>query len=165
MNSCELLNKENFKSFGDVIINDNCRSKLSINSGWTDRYDKISEYISKDNSKPIFSVFRGFKRPEPLKIKMMESHPLASQAFIPISKGDWLVVVCESLKGIPNINNIKCFFANETQGVNYYPGIWHHPLIVLNKSQDFLIVDRDNLNDKNNENLIEFKFSEIIINF
>jgi ureidoglycolate lyase len=28
------------------------------------------------------------------------------------------------------------------QGVNYGRGVWHHPLIALDQSTDFLVVDR-----------------------
>ena len=155
----------NFKKYGEVITLNNAKNKLSINKGWTDRYNKISEYYSSDNSMPIYSIFRGYKRPHPLKIDMLEMHPLSSQAFFPITKGNWLIVVCETINNMPNIDKIECFYDDQSIGINYFPSVWHHPLIVLNDVQDFLVIDRDGENDKNYENTVETEFDKMVISY
>ena len=40
--------------------------------------------------------------------------------------------------------------ARGDQGVNFHPGVWHHPLLVL-QQQDFLVIDRGGAGD----NLVE----------
>ena len=49
------------------------------------------------------------------------------------------------------MSTVECFFAEGDQGVNYFKGAWHHPLLVLEESQKFLVVDRQgdgrNLNE------------------
>ena len=161
----EKLNKTNFIKYGNVISIESSIEKTSINRGWTDKFDKLSSYKSNDPqfSKPIFSIFRGLKRPKPFSINMLECHPLASQAFMPLNGNDWLIVVCNDKNGEPELNNIRCFSAKSNQGINYFPGIWHHPLITLEDGQCFLVLERDNSNDNNSENLIECHFNDILI--
>jgi ureidoglycolate lyase len=72
---------------------------------------------------------------------MMERHPLASQAFIPLHKNPFLIVVARPGETV-DPENLSAFITNGLQGVNYARGVWHFPLIGLNKEQDFLVVDR-----------------------
>jgi len=37
---------------------------------------------------------------------------------------------------------IVAFRARGNQGINYRRGVWHHPLIALDRTSDFLVVDR-----------------------
>ena len=92
-----------------------------------------------DEGRAILSIFRGTPRPRPIAVTMLERHPLGSQAFIPLSNEDWLIVVAEK----PEVSALRCFRATGAQGVQYATGVWHHPLLVLAPSQDFLIVDRE----------------------
>ena len=48
------------------------------------------------------------------------------------------------------------FLAQGDQGVNFHPGTWHHPLLVLAEKQDFLVIDRGGKGD----NLIERTLEE-----
>ena len=51
----------------------------------------------------------------------------------------------------PRPAKLKAFRASGRQGVNYARGVWHHPLLVLDRGSRFLIVDRkgpgDNLEE------------------
>jgi ureidoglycolate lyase len=75
---------------------------------------------------------------------MLERHPLGSQAFMPLSDHDWLVVVASGNidDSAPDFDSLVCFRARGGQGVSYDRGTWHHPLLVLEKTQDFLVMDR-----------------------
>ena len=48
---------------------------------------------SKDEGKTIVSIFSALKRTFPMKIDMMEKHPLGSQAFIPMKETTFLSFV------------------------------------------------------------------------
>jgi ureidoglycolate hydrolase len=76
----------------------------------------------------------------PIKIEMMERHPLGSQAFMPLSQHPYLVVVAP--KGKFEQDKIEVFLAQPTQGVNYHKGTWHHFCLALNQDCDFLVIDR-----------------------
>ena len=82
-------------------------------------------------------------------------HPLASQAFMPLQKFDWQVVVANDKDGSPDISSIKCFKVPGDVGISYNPKVWHFPLLV-NTAQDFLVIDRSSALDKSKENLKEF---------
>ena len=140
----EPLTKENFRPFGEVIETTDAR-QIAINQGTTTRFDALcSVDVSDGNGVPIISVFRGNRRAAPIDIMLVERHPLGSQAFMPLSDHDWLVVVASGASDSerPDFTSLKCFLAAGNQGVNYHKGTWHHPLLVLQKTQDFLVVDR-----------------------
>jgi len=140
----EPLTKENFRPFGEVIETADAR-QIAINQGTTTRFDALcSVDVSDGGGLPIISVFRGNRRATIIDIMLVERHPLGSQAFMPLTEHDWLVVVAlgASDSDRPDFTSLKCFLAAGNQGVNYHKGTWHHPLLVLQKTQDFLVVDR-----------------------
>ena len=98
------------------------------------------------------SIFSAKKRKFPMKIDMMEKHPLGSQAFVPMSETNFLVFVAPKGKK-PNTKKIESFIVPKQNGINYKPGIWHFPLISL-KNMNFLVIDRKG---KGN-NLVIYKF-------
>ena len=139
------ITKENFSKFGDVITTDNIKP-LQINNGYAKRFDGIANLnTSKDNGETIISIFSALKRSFPMKIDMMEKHPLGSQAFIPMKETTFLVFVApEGDK--PDLNKIEAFIIPPGIGVNYNPGTWHFPLIAT-EDMNFLVVDRKGSGD------------------
>ena len=131
------LTKAAFAPFGEVIETTGVTA-LSINQGFAERFHDLARIdTGLDGGETILSLFRGNPRPLPVEIRLMERHPLGSQAFVPLQDRDWLVVVAE---GAPE--NLRAFRASGRQGVNYQRNIWHHPLLVLDPDSAFLIVDR-----------------------
>jgi ureidoglycolate lyase len=158
----KLISKDNFKKFGDMITTSGIKP-LEINDGYAKRYDGIAHLnTKKDNGESTISIFSALKRSFPMKIDMMEKHPLGSQAFIPMKETVFLAFVApEGDK--PDLNKIESFIVPNGIGVNYNAGIWHFPLIAT-EDMNFLVVDRlgsgDNLilQDLNKENiLLEFQ--------
>tara|TARA_B100001115_G_C15761114_1_gene372875 strand:+ start:135 stop:638 length:504 start_codon:yes stop_codon:yes gene_type:complete len=158
----KLITKENFKKFGDMISTENIRP-LEINNGFAKRYDGIAKLdTKKNNGESTICIFSALKRSFPMKIDMMEKHPLGSQAFIPMKETVFLSFVApEGDK--PDLNRVEAFIIPKGIGVNYNPGIWHFPLIST-EDMNFLVVDRkgegDNLiiHDLKEENLsIDFQ--------
>ena len=134
----EPLTREAFSPFGQVLQTEGADS-FAINNGMTDRFHALSTVETDPGGNAILSVFRSRRWADPILIKMLERHPLGSQAFMPLSDHDWLVVVAEA----PVAEALRCFRARGDQGVQYAACVWHHPLLVLQAQQDFLIVDRD----------------------
>jgi ureidoglycolate lyase len=139
------INKENFKKFGDMITTDNIKP-LEINNGYAKRYDGIANLdAKKDNGESIISIFSALKRSFPMKVDMMEKHPLGSQAFIPMKETTFLALVSpEGDK--PDLNKVEAFIIPKGVGVNYNAGIWHFPLIAT-EDMNFLVVDRKGSGD------------------
>ena len=139
------ITKENFAKYGDVITTKDIKP-LEINDGYAKRFDGIANLdTSIDGGETTICIFSALKRSFPMKINMMEKHPLGSQAFIPMQETTFLVLVAP--KGSkPNINEIESFIVPPNIGVNYNPGIWHFPLIST-KDMNFLVVDRKGSGD------------------
>jgi len=139
------ITKENFSKFGDMITTADIKP-IEINEGYAKRFDGIANLnTSKDNGETTICIFSALKRSFPMKIDMMEKHPLGSQAFIPMKQTTFLVLVApEGNK--PDLNKIEAFIVPQEIGVNYNPGTWHFPLIAT-EDMNFLVVDRKGSGD------------------
>jgi ureidoglycolate lyase len=137
----EPLTRAAFAPFGDVIAADEAARHFTINAGNTVRYHDLATIEAGEHGRVIVSIFRGAPRTLPFTVAMMERHPLASQAFVPLSGRPYLVVVAPA-GAAPTAAALRLFVARADQGVNYAPGVWHHPLLALEATSDFLVIDR-----------------------
>jgi len=136
----EPLGRSAFAPFGDVIEKAGARS-FEINNGMATRFHDLAGIdTSQAQGRTALNIFHGRPWDVPLRPAMMEYHRLGSQAFMPLGPCRWLIVVAPS--GALDPGSIVAFIADGDRGVNYRPGTWHHPLIVLDKPTDFLVVDR-----------------------
>ena len=148
------ISRSNFSSYGDLISTDDI-NPININEGYAKRFDNLANLdTSKDSGKTIVSIFSALKRTFPMKIHMMEKHPLGSQAFIPMKETTFLAFVAPSGES-PEIDKIQSFVIPPKRGINYKPGIWHFPLIST-ENINFLVIDRKGSGD----NLIIHKFEK-----
>ena len=148
------ITKENFAKFGDVISTQNIKP-MDINNGYAKRFDNLADInISKNNGTAIVSIFSALKRSFPMKINMMEKHPLGSQAFIPMKETNFIAFVAPP-DDKPEINKIESFVVSPGIGINYKLSIWHFPLIST-ENMNFLVVDRKGVGD----NLITYNFEK-----
>mgnify|MGYP001311280131 FL=1 len=148
------VTKKNFKKFGQII--DTSKKKyFKINNGFAKRYDNLGKIdTSTKKGKTIISIFSAKKRNFPMKVDMMEKHPLGSQAFVPMKETSFLVFVAPKGER-PNLKKIESFRIPKQTGINLNPGIWHFPLIST-KNMNFLVVDRKGRGN----NLIIHKFKK-----
>ena len=148
------ITRKNFTEFGDLISSENI-NPIDINAVYEKRFDNLANINTlKDGGKTIVSIFSALKRSFPMKIDMMEKHPLGSQAFIPIKETTFLCFVAPQGES-PEINKIQSFIIPPKTGINYKPGIWHFPLIST-EDTNFLVIDRKG----NSENLVIHKFDK-----
>jgi len=136
----EPLTREAFAPFGDVIELDGARH-FPINAGTTERYHDLAQIdVGDADGRALVNVFRAQPFRLPIEIRMMERHPLGSQAFIPIGDAPYLVVVAP--RGALDAGALRAFVTRGWQGVNYAKGVWHHPLLALEGCSDFIVIDR-----------------------
>ena len=155
------ITKENFSKFGDMISTKNIKP-LEINNGYAKRFDDIAKLdTSNENGETTISIFSALKRSFPMKIDMMEKHPLGSQAFIPMKETTFLTLVAPAGEK-PDLEQIESFIVPIGKGVNYKAGVWHFPLIST-EDMDFIVVDRKGSGD----NLVieNFEKEEIILKY
>lgn len=135
------LTREAFAPFGDVIETEGSRH-YSINDGSTERFHDLARIdVTAEAGRPLINIFRAQPLEMPLRIAMMERHPLSSQAFVPLSAAPFLVLVAPPGETV-GPEDLVAFITNGRQGVNYHRGVWHHPVLALQPDSDFLVVDR-----------------------
>ena len=136
----EKLTREVFAPFGDLITLTGAQH-YPINEGTTERFHDLALIdVSDQGGRPLISLFRCKSRVLPFEIRIMERHPLGSQAFWPLSRQPYLVIVAP--RGEFDARRVRVFLAEEGEGVNYAKGVWHHGLFALYEESDFIVVDR-----------------------
>jgi len=141
----KIITKENFTKFGDMVTTKDLEP-IEINNGYAKRYDNIASLnTSEENGETTISIFSALKRTFPMKIDMMEKHPLGSQAFIPMKETTFLTFVAPKGEK-PDLKKVEAFIVPPGIGVNYNPGTWHFPLIST-EDMNFLVVDRKGSGD------------------
>jgi ureidoglycolate lyase len=135
------LTAEAFAPFGDVIETAG-RDSRWINEQTCRRFDDLAQVdVGEAGGRPLISIFEASPRSLPLRISMLERHPMSSQAFYPLQAQPFLVVVAADGPA-PDASGIRVFLSSGSQGVNYRRNTWHHSLIALERKSTFLVVDR-----------------------
>jgi ureidoglycolate lyase len=143
------LTQDIFAPFGDVI--EVAGEAIQINQGTTERYHDLARVdVSAEGGRPLINIFRGAATPLPFEVRMLERHPLGSQAFLPMERVRFLVVVAPPGDTVAS-EQVQAFLAEPGQGVNYARGTWHHPLLALGQTTDFVVVDRGGPGDNVDE--------------
>lgn len=135
------LTRAAFAPFGDVIELEGAE-RFAINGGTTTRFHDLAHIdTNTGGGRPLLSLFRAQPTQRPFRVRLMERHPLGSQAFVPLLPRPFLVLVAPP-GDPPEPSSLTLFLTQGFQGVNYGRGVWHHPLLALDVESDFLIVDR-----------------------
>jgi ureidoglycolate lyase len=138
--TAEPLSRDAFAPFGQVIETAGAEH-YPINNGMTERYHDLARVeLGGADPRPLISLMRGQPYALPLALKMVERHPLGSQAFYPLSSRPFLVTVALDHHGTPGTP--RAFRTAPGQGVNIAMNTWHGVLTPLEAVSDFLVVDR-----------------------
>lgn len=135
------LTAEGFAPFGDVIAA-GLGPGASANQGTALRFDRAARLAStREGAHPNLAVFRSVAKELPFDVRLLERHPCSSQAFLPMVCGRYLVVVApDDPHGGPDLDRLRAFVASAGQGINYLRGVWHHPIVALDASADFVML-------------------------
>lgn len=149
------LTREAFAPFGPVLEIPGA-NHYPINNGMTERHHDLAPVeLAGEEARALISIFRGQPYALPLKLTLVERHPLGSQAFMPLNGKPWLAIVCPDGPG-DKPGRPEVFLCRGDQGVSYPRGRWHAVLTPLGEAQDFLVIDRGGAG----KNLEEFAFEE-----
>lgn len=149
------LTAKAFAPFGDILCKTQALSSYHINQGNCLRYHDLAKVeTTGTNARVTINIFSAKATNLPFVLPMMERHPYGSQAFMPLSAEPFLVIVAHDNADRPA--RPQAFITQSGQGINIHRNIWHGVLTPLNKTCDFLVIDRDG--DENN--LQEFYFPE-----
>ena len=134
------LTRERFAPYGDVIETSPGGAD-TMNAARFERFDDLCG-VDVGDGRVAISVAR-CRTPTslPLRIDMVERHPKGSQAFVPLKPCRMVVVVAPPGESV-EASDLRAFVTNGRQGLNYYRGTWHMPLIAFEAGQEFLVIDR-----------------------
>ncbi len=137
----EPLTASAFAPFGDVIDAASASEVLTVNRGYATRFHDLARIdTSAQGGRTAVSLFRATPVFLPFEVATMERHPLGSQAFVPLGRRPFLAVAAPP--GDFDPAGVRVFLAQGGQGVNYARGTWHHFLLALEETSDFLVIDR-----------------------
>ena len=138
----EPLTRVDFGPFGDLIEVPRDGGRRT-NDGTAVRYDHIATLeLTADGGRPALDLFRVKPLPLPLECCTLERHPISSQAFLPLGERQFLVVVAPAGGNKPDATATRAFITNGRQGINYRPGVWHHPVLAFGSETDFVMMGR-----------------------
>ena len=135
------LTRERFAPYGDVI--DTARvSAAAMNDQRFERFDDLCTIDFAAGGHTAVSIAR-CRTPTslPIRLTMVERHPLGSQAFVPLGRCTLLIVVAPPGESVET-SSLQAFVTNGRQGFNYRRGTWHMPLVGFEAGQEYLVIDR-----------------------
>jgi ureidoglycolate lyase len=138
----EPLTKEGFADYGWVISGD--RGDVvgkPANQGTAKRFNWLGEVedLRPGKSRLNLCLFRCSPRTGwPLRVEILERHPKTTQVIVPMNANKYVVLVGKRTNtDAPDLSTLRAFIATAREGVSYFPGTWHHPLIALEHETDF----------------------------
>nr|WP_042670608.1 ureidoglycolate lyase [Methylobacterium sp. B34] len=134
------LTAEAFAPFG-TVIDVAAVAPRPMNGGMARRFhDLAAVEVAGEGSRVVIGLVEAQPYPVPLRLGLVERHPLGAQAFLPLSVAPFLVVVCPDAEGRPGPP--QAFVTAPGQGVCYARNTWHGVLTPYGQPQDFVVVDR-----------------------
>ncbi|KAF9580526.1 Allantoicase, partial [Lunasporangiospora selenospora] len=165
------ITKEAFAPWGQVVevpLYD--PNAIKVNQGTAQKFSRIGQFVNlrsyalsdeglanspdRSNSdvapaQANIAIFQCYKPVETtnLEVKLLERHAFSSQMFVPMGgdgNGGYVVVVAKDRPdGNPDLSTLKAFTVKNSQGINYKPNVWHHPMIVTGKPVTFLTITHE----------------------
>ena len=137
----EPLSAERFAPYGEVIETSRGGAD-AMNAARFERFDDLCNVDLSNDGRIAVSIAR-CRTPTslPLRLDIVERHPLGSQAFIPLSPCKMVIVVAPPEESV-DAGDLRAFVTNGRQGFNYRRGTWHMPLVSFAAGQEYLIIDR-----------------------
>lgn len=147
------LTKEAFQPYGDVLETEGIHPQ-TINFGQTQKFGKLAEVSIANDACAQISIYRSTAIDLPFRIRLVENHPLGSQAFYPLSQQPFPVIVAKAGEA-PEPAGLRVFLTNGRQGVSLHPGVWHHYQLTLGQDADYLVVDRGGQGENYREHVLD----------
>ena len=133
------LTAEAFAPFGDVLDCAGAPDKI-INAGLCGRFHDRAQLDFGADGRAGISLFNAEPRALPYELPLLERHPEGSQAFVPMHRNEWLVIVAEGSDPVPG--EVHAFLVPPGVAVNFHRGTWHGVLTPLSAPGLFAVIDR-----------------------
>ncbi|MCJ2090005.1 ureidoglycolate lyase [Methylobacterium sp. E-005] len=139
--TAEPLTEAAFAPFGTVIDMATVAPR-PMNGGMARRFHDLAAIeVVGEGARTVIGLVEAEPYPLPLRLSLVERHPLGAQAFVPLSAAPFLIVVCPDEGGQPG--RPRAFVsARPFQGICYARNTWHGVLTPFGARQDFVVIDR-----------------------
>ena len=137
----QLISRELYRPYGDLIAGkDGNGGGEGANQGTAEAFHNLASFKNRrpESASPGVSVFR--VQPlsqDSLRLKLLEKHPYSTQFFIPMNAVAYLVIVALGDEH-PDVDTLKVFKVPGNQAIGYHPGVWHYPMVALERVTDFV---------------------------
>jgi ureidoglycolate lyase len=134
----EPISEAAFRPYGRIVQPGS--RPVVANAGTSLRHD-IGDVMVRVGShgRLLLSVFEAQAQSLPVRITMLERHPRSAQTIVPMNAVGHLIVVALGDGGGADESTLRAFLVGPDQGINYDPGIWHHPIIALGRPCAFFV--------------------------
>ncbi len=96
----------------------------------------------------VTSIYNAEARSLHEPVGTLERHPHTLQLIMPLGGEGHAVIVCDSgPDGAPNLATLTGFRFHARQGMIYRRGVWHHPILALDRPTQFLVQSWQNGSD------------------
>jgi ureidoglycolate lyase len=136
------LTPEAYAPYGRVLMaSPRGEPGAPANLGTALRFDDVCDITNTrvDTAALKVKVFRS--RPVPRQrraLALLEKHPCSTQLFIPMNASRYIALVALG-DDRPDLSTLAAFVAEGPQGISYGPGVWHHPMLTLDRETDFVV--------------------------
>lgn len=154
------LTAEAFAPFGSVIDPATVAPR-PMNGGMARRFHDLAAIdVVGEGARVVIGLVEADPYRLPLRLSLVERHPLGAQAFVPLSPAPFLIVVCPDEGGRPG--KPRAFVTTRPfQGLCYARNTWHGVLTPFGARQDFVVIDRRGpSDDPPGANLQEHTFAQ-----
>jgi ureidoglycolate lyase len=126
-----------YAPFGEIVAARPSGAR-SGNQGRARIWDRVARLENeRPEARPNLAVFRtGPWDGDSVTVRILERHPRSTQVFVPMTAARYLVIVAPP-GADPDLAAMRAFLVEGDTGVTYRPGVWHHPLIALDREADF----------------------------
>jgi ureidoglycolate lyase len=113
-----------------------------VNEGRGTRIDLAAGLSHRTGAaEPSLALYRLDASHWPIEVQVMERHPQTAQMFLPLTGLDYLVLVApDDAAGEPDMEQARAFVGVAGQGVVYAPGVWHLPMVALDRDATFAML-------------------------
>lgn len=138
--TAEPITPEGYAPFGDLVAAGYGRSHVPANMGTAKRYNHLAglENLRPDRASLNVCQYRCAPASRvPVEIGLLERHAFSTQIFVPMPGTQrYLIVVAQpGAEIVPS--SMRAFLVEGAQAISYRPGVWHHPMIALDRESDF----------------------------
>lgn len=138
----EAITEARYAPYGDLVRAGDASRARAANHGTAAAWDALATLVNRrgEAARATASLFRcAPHRDALLPLRWLERHPASTQMFVPMRADRYLVVVARG-GDEPDLATIAAFVVEGAQAITYAPGIWHHPMVALDREADFVNV-------------------------